>query len=568
MCCSRLRECEDRDIELNDKMRQIHSQRQQLDHDFKNHLSIVNDIESLSQSNYSQPKLFNLSSDENINTNEAKAIHQRLQLYGSKFIALNERISSCKYFEDKVIGPIGLFISLKDEYIDANIGIERILSRLLSSYLVRTLSDQTLLQSLIIEIFGRKYSSPQVIIHQPEPRYNLSKALAIASQSTARNVLQALSVSNDDAFNVLVTLIHPENILLVKNEEEMVQYVTMIDGQLGFMDDYIKAVTYSGVIYKYRYGNQCMEMPSQRHASQTFRLLSNNNEALRTSHEANSQSDHTIQDVKALKQTIVDLREKLSQLESSNKSMSNEIKDIKTEYVQLKRKQRELQYNLEECNTMIKEGNEWQLKLIQEEKDIRSELEELNETIQSLEVNYKSLKELIESSKSEEATLRQESDELSNELVVQQERIQSFIASTVDIKEKLRQNQIELQKMKNHEMILRKQLESEEREYQSLYDKAVKKSKELIAEWDEKPLAIDYNDTVNQLQSQVKVLSDDLEDRMTQFQRDHHVREISFEKMKREYNTAMEELQITQDSYEMFISRVNELEQDYSKRYG
>eukprot|EP00752_Nemacystus_decipiens_P012920 g11434.t1 len=127
-----------------------------------------------------------------------------LTAIGSFMPALVRRIQQeGRQFQSPPVGPLGASIQLKEEYKHFRICIEGHLSRNLTNFVVGSQQDKTKLMALMKD-FRRtsrdtRWNIPTIIVQAPQARYRPPQ-----NPPGCLQIMQAINITNDQAFNALV----------------------------------------------------------------------------------------------------------------------------------------------------------------------------------------------------------------------------------------------------------------------------------------------------------------------------------------------------------------------------
>jgi chromosome segregation ATPase len=117
-------------------------------------------------------------------------------------------------FSSKVFGPLGSYITVKDQYKNYSNAVEKVLYKILHTFVVDNLEDRNHLVNLIksANLFSKFH-----VIYQPfRGRYQT----ATQSDPSLISIADILNVDEDIIFNVLVDQARIDEVIVVADERE------------------------------------------------------------------------------------------------------------------------------------------------------------------------------------------------------------------------------------------------------------------------------------------------------------------------------------------------------------
>ncbi|CBJ48924.1 smc-like protein [Ectocarpus siliculosus] len=161
--------------------------------------------------------------DKDVRSRQAEANRLQTETFnplsalGSHMPALVRRISqNADKFHSPPVGPIGASIQLKEEYKGFRVCIEGHLSRHLNNFVVSCHQDRATLMRIIRAFRGnQRWFVPTIIVQTLQPRYRPQ-----SNPPGFLQIMQAINVDNDQAFNSLVDQCSIEKNCLFASKEE------------------------------------------------------------------------------------------------------------------------------------------------------------------------------------------------------------------------------------------------------------------------------------------------------------------------------------------------------------
>lgn len=479
--------------------------------------------------------------------------HAKTAKYGANYPQLLQRITQSRHrFEGPVLGPIGVHIQLREGCDHLSFALERTFVGILSSFIVTNLADQDVLQQLITQVFPHRGAGPKIIIQIPEPRYD--KEIRMTHLMTA---LKAVDIEDDLVFNCIVNLTRPESVLLIQDEDDMKRQAIERDlnGYLTFRDGITRAISYQGVLYTYRYGNQSAE-----EATGGNRKLLSRNEGDVIGHY-DDQIQIKSKELQAIVSIIKQEQQQYQELHSQYQQFELEIRKINEQNRRLFKTKSDLQNQLLE----VKENSNIDTSILEtEEKQLQMDNENLSQKIRDISAILDEINHELKQRKEEKLGIDRQKEKITQELTEQEDILRKFIQKSTDGRNKLRRNQMELEKiitkMEEKQLVVN----DIEKEYQSLYEKASEETKRLLSDSDGSPIGLESSETIKDLDRKIKTLENDIKLQKRDFLQ--RMKNHSLESLTEEYQRSKDDLMKTENTFQLFENRVEELTKDYEIR--
>ena len=187
------------------------------------------------------------TSNNNNSSNNNNELYQKVSRFNNRYVDVLKDMSKQK-FRDEVIGPIGLFINIKDGYSQNQLAVERILSRgVLSSFIVSNSDDRYLLNN----IFKARNVQATIYIQHKESRYNVPPTVAGVT-----TIMDSLVIEKDIVYNCMIDQMKINRIPIIENEIAMERQLCEIQqGVKVFKYKFIsRVVTSHGHVLTVKFG--------------------------------------------------------------------------------------------------------------------------------------------------------------------------------------------------------------------------------------------------------------------------------------------------------------------------
>lgn len=481
--------------------------------------------------------------------NSSSSENRNAVKFGNHIPELLNRIAQ-QPFQGPVVGPLGLFVTLRAGYEDFGYQVERTMAASINSFVVTTFDDQKRLERIIQSMNNR--SSHRIIIQAPSPRYT-----GVPSIPNATSVLDVIQIDNDLAYNTIIDQVRPENTVIVDDENDLRRNYVGFDANRRecLRDNISRAVTRQGVFFSYRYGNQTSEEPDYgcRH------LFSSDATAMIQSLQQSM--ENKTRELMNVGKAINDENAGLVKVETHIRELERELRVIQSRLNEENRRRADFQARREELDAI---NNIDTSGLEREDAELRVAIQqiEVQHEAKVLELNAANVE--LNDRKQDRQSSERRKDELLTQLEQQETLLKNFINDSRSAKDAVKRAETQFLKKNQYleeQLEIYRQLESQ---YQSAVELARSNSQELIADWDGEPIPVNSKETVQTLERRVKTQTQDLQERREELM--ERMKNKSLDTLQREYDRSQADLNHTRDSFEKFVQHLNDLEADYEVR--
>jgi chromosome segregation ATPase len=192
----------------------------------------------------------------------------RIAAFGPKIPKVLSDIKG-KRFRGPVIGPIGAFVKIRRGNEDWGREIERVIGKVMSSFVVTNIDDQRTLKA-ILRANSCDYQHSIIVQSGGEslPRYN------VGSIPDALSVNDAIVIENDLVFNTIVDQCRTEGAALFADDVEVQRYVVKSGNGDSFRHPQMqRAICKNGLTISFRGGNRATEVRTRARTYYMFLLL-------------------------------------------------------------------------------------------------------------------------------------------------------------------------------------------------------------------------------------------------------------------------------------------------------
>jgi chromosome segregation ATPase len=164
------------------------------------------------------------------------------------------RTISQTQFRSRVLGPVGLYVTMKERYKKYGNAVEKVLFRTLHTFVVDNVEDRNRLVSMLRK--ANLYSKFHVIFQTFRGRY---QPTPLADPSLIL-VSDTIHVKEDIIFNVLVDQARIDEIIVVEDESDSDSKTVRNGDRMSFPPGIHSAVAVDGRTILYRNGNKSSEV--------------------------------------------------------------------------------------------------------------------------------------------------------------------------------------------------------------------------------------------------------------------------------------------------------------------
>ena len=418
----------------------------------------------------------------------------RSSIFHNKMPEILRKIKTSS-FKGNVIGPVGMYVKLKEGFNEFGVAIESVIRGLMGTFIVSCDYDQNLLSNIL-----RSCNAASVIkIHNGKlaPRYN---SASLNSISNGSSILDALLIENDTVFNFFIDKLNIDKVLLSHTEEHVIKNFVVVNhaGRKELRDRINFAVLKDGSNIKYRDGNKAFEINRYPKSNVTF-LVEDISGFINSKKEQFASENQRFQG----------LKHEQGRIEEAVGGLNKEIKNIENEY--------------RNTNNLLRQENRFK-------ENLETELEELQEASKidttPLEEEERELKLLIESINREISTFKSDYDAEVNEMRSKLAEKQRYQALVDEVRQDLEDINLKLEKYIEYKNEIQKKINAckvkvdiADREYKDAEkvldekrrllvvkkEEAVKNTQLLLKDtWDGNDIDLDEKDTLDSLQKRIE----------------------------------------------------------------
>lgn len=452
-------------------------------------------------------------------------------------------------FEQPVLGPIGMLVSLKPEYQHWNRAVERTLGKFGRAFIVNTANDRRTLYGLMRRLNCHWFYS---IVHQhPHPRYHVD---SLWEQTSGKEVSVAdvLTVNDDLVLNTLVDQCGFDRVVLARDEDYIQEHLTHND-RLRYNMSVACTITCTQV--RFANGNRSSEVPDPRHIRPSYLI-----------------QDKTAQ-VEALNTSLLDEKR-------NNEEKSREKEVIDREFYMLQNqfqdKERLMNKLADSRRKLEKEKRTIDDKLLEMQAVGAFDTSELEREEQELQVAIKSLEQQIVGLTDDlRRAVEQEKEVMKKKKKVDRQK-NDFLTLISDFEKQINTILTECQgHQKRQVMLSRKyeeginELKTKEKAWEKARDininmtqQAMEKTAELIENWDGNPLELGRKETKENLEKLEKRLRAEKEASM----REQNLQQYDIRQVTESYIKVKEQLEKMKEEYTRIQQRHSLLVEDDKRR--
>lgn len=438
-------------------------------------------------------------------------------------------------FEDPVLGPVGMLVSLESDCQKWSDAVEKSISRCSRSFIVSNARDRITLMGLMRRVNCHTFNP--IIMQAKHARYQVDsmKTARLSGDRCGLSVADALVVKDDTVFNCLV-------------DQASIDMIALVDSTDVFLQDYV--VTQNGRDdYKIRMGSAVTLDGT------TIRIVSGNrsNEAFRGRFMKYLTADSTNY-VRGLKQELAVKQQEYTELTRRNEQVNQEHYELQNHCLTIERSVAQISAEIKKLN---KEKQQIDDQLIDmqaagqiDTSELEREDQELQLAIELMEEQKTGLADSLQRVEEQEKALRKEkqlvdlekSNIEKNDAAIEKKinailsEFQGNERQKASLERKVRENK---DKVERCEQALKSAMEVSAKKTQEAYERTA----DLVKDWDGNPLKLTAKETKQSLLVKEKKLRAELENSKKERQlQNYSLAEVieKFAKLKQEFREMSE----------------------------
>ena len=409
--------------------------------------------------------------------------------FGTKVPQILKEIES-ENFKDKPIGPMGLFVSLPDQFKEWGLAVERILGSQ-KGFIVTCLADQKKLSNILRKVGAER--DHMVHIVPVRERY-------APQQPDCLTVLNVISVSNDQVFNVILDTFGAEKAALFKNENE---FTSLLKNKTAFKDGIGKALQPNGLQISFSGGGARNDEEYRSLRTGVFSSDSDSREILNSMSDDIKKVEKELDDFRRITSTNITLqamtqnREIIRNAESEYKIIQTSIRTLEKEKKDLDEELGEIQQNRKIDTSALED----------EEKEILEGIDQSKIYEDELKAQYHIFENELRQCTSAKKDAEKRLKELDSELDQIEKNIEGVLYKKKDLESKIRGANQTVQKYDKVVTELQIEIDSQNEEMSQKFKEAEDWTRVNIFEWNGKPIECTENDTKKNLEQRIISLS-------------------------------------------------------------
>lgn len=394
-------------------------------------------------------------------------------------------------FQGRVIGPIGMYIKIKEGLGNHAKALERILGGNSKSFIVTNSDDCNKLVHIMRRLNCESYHS--VIVQKPHSRYNIM-------QVNAPTVADSITIEDDLVFNTVVDQCGIDRIAIIPDEHEGLNQI-VCRGRNGFkslIDSLASAVTLNGTTIKYVDGNQSSEIPKFSQVQKLFaedmeEVVAELQQRVEKISEEISAKENSMQEGKQIRAELVG---KLQAMDNSLLRLAASIKQISKE----KQSADAMLVDVQEAgaiDTTVLESDQKQL--IIDLEDFKAKLKNMEQRIESIRVEEKA-------KDSEKKELEERRNQLLSRIDEHGVELQKILDDRSNKTSSLHRLEKQIQRVDTEVANITKLIEKERKTFDKAVNDAEMETRTRIPNWDGEPLRLNKKDNRIKLEQEAKTL--------------------------------------------------------------
>ena len=417
----------------------------------------------------------------------------RSSIFHNKMPEILRKIKASS-FKGNVIGPVGMYVKLKEGFNEFGVAIESVIGGLMGTFIVSCDYDQNLLSNIL-----RSCNAASVIkIHNGKlaPRYNNTSLNSISNGSS---ILDALLIENDTVFNFFIDKLNIDKVLLSNTEENVIKNFVVVShaGRKELRDRINFAVLKDGSNIKFRDGNKAFEINRYPKSNVTF-LVEDISGFINSKKE---QFDFENQRFQGLKH-------EQGRIEEAVGGLNKEIKNIENEYkntINLLRQENRFKENLETELEELQEASKIDTTpLEEEERELKLLIESINREILTFKSDYDAEVNEMRSKLAEKQRFQAQVDEVRQDLEDINHTLEKYIEYKNEIQKKINTCKGKVDIADREYKDAEKVLDEKKRLLVVKKDEAVKNTQNLLKDtWDGNNIDLDEKDTLDSLHKRI-----------------------------------------------------------------